>query len=295
MIQQCSETFENCPSGSSLCLGSAMYAQFRSQFPMGSLLSELLQIHEGKYIVRASIQVGGSTLATGLSAAHTIEQAEDQARSRALVILGIEVSPPHSAQNHLGQNHLGQPYPTQVHFMHSETEELPQRASQARLSPPANQADFLPMGEAAFQRALEVDWNPADSPALGFPTPEQQLSWLNVDNNPDLSTQSSPSVPRPRAGSQPTAKRQRSLQSSPQEIPRSEAAPEQHLASPIDLSEVIAQTDVELKRLGWTHVQGRRYLEKTYSKRSRQHLTDAELIEFLDYLTAQPANGKPAL
>jgi hypothetical protein len=70
-------------------------------------------------------------------------------------------------------------------------------------------------------------------------------------------------------------------------------ATEQPMAAPIDLSEVIAQTDVELKRLGWTHVQGRRYLEKTYSKRSRQHLTDAELIEFLDYLTAQPANSKP--
>jgi hypothetical protein len=261
---------------------------------MGSLLSELLQIHEGKYIVRASIQVGGSTLATGLSAAHTIEQAEDQARSRALVILGIDVSPPHSAQNHLGQNHLGQPYPTQVHFMHSETEELPQRAPQARLSPPATQADFLPMGEAAFQRALEVDWNPADLPALGFPTPEQQLSWLNTE--PEPSIPSNASAPQARSGAQPTAnKRQRSLQSSPQEKPRTEAATEHHLAAPIDLSEVIAQTDVELKRLGWTHVQGRRYLEKTYSKRSRQHLTDAELIEFLDYLTAQPANSKPAL
>jgi hypothetical protein len=280
-----------------------MYAQFRSQFPMGSLLSELLQIHEGKYVVKAIIQVGGSTLATGLSAAHTIEQAEDQARSRALVILGIDVGQAHSGQNHLdqnhlGQNHLGQPYSTQVHFMHSEPEELPQRAPQARLSPPSTQSEFLPMGEAAFQRALEVDWNPSDSAALAFPTPEQQLSWLDAD--PDSSTQSNVSAPRSsivsRPASQPSDKRQRSLRSSPPETSRSEsrseAAHQQPLAAPIDLSEVIAQTDVELKRLGWTHVQGRRYLEKTYSKRSRQHLTDAELIEFLDYLTAQPANGK---
>jgi hypothetical protein len=272
-----------------------MYAQFRSQFPMGSLLSELLQIHEGKYVVKASIQVGGSTLATGLSAAHTIEQAEDQARSRALVILGIEVGQPHSGQHSLGQNHLGQPYSTQVHFMHSEAEELPQRAPQARLSPPSTQSEFLPMGEAAFQRALEVDWNPSDSPALPFPTPEQQLSWL--DANPEPSNPSNPSnvsAPRPNSVSQPTSKQPRSLRSSPQETPRSEATTEQPMAAPIDLSEVIAQTDVELKRLGWTHIQGRRYLEKTYSKRSRQHLTDTELIEFLDYLTAQPANSKPA-
>jgi hypothetical protein len=278
-----------------------MYAQFRSQFPMGSLLSELLQIHEGKYIVKAIIQVGGSTLATGLSAAHTIEQAEDQARSRALVILGIDVGQAHSGQNHLGQNHLGQPYSTQVHFMHSEPEELPQRAPQARLSPPSTQSEFLPMGEAAFQRALEVDWNPSDSAALAFPTPEQQLSWLDADS--EMSPPSSTSAPRAsnisqpvsQPTSQPVVKRQRSLQSSPQTQQKSEAASdetEHPMTAPIDLSEVIAQTDVELKRLGWTHVQGRRYLERTYSKRSRQHLTDAELIEFLDYLTAQPANSK---
>jgi hypothetical protein len=264
---------------------------------MGSLLSELLQIHEGKYIVRASIQVGGSTLATGLSAAHTIEQAEDQARSRALIVLGIEVSPVHSgqnplgqnplSQNHLGQNHLGQSYSAQMHFMQSETEELPHRTPQARLSPPA-QPDFLPMGEAAFQRALEVDWNPSDSPPLSFPTSEQQLSWLNADPDPSPSSNAYP-APRPSEGSQPVSKRQRSPRSpSSQETQRSEASVEP-MAQPIDLSDVIAQTDVELKRLGWTHVQGRRYLEKTYSKRSRQHLTDAELIEFLDYLTAQPA------
>ncbi|MEL7512217.1 MAG: hypothetical protein AAGM27_08730 [Cyanobacteria bacterium J06554_3] len=52
----------------------------------------------------------------------------------------------------------------------------------------------------------------------------------------------------------------------------------------IDLSDVIAQTDVELTRLGWTSVQGREYLEKTYGKRSRQQLTDEELMSFLLYL-----------
>lgn len=56
---------------------------------------------------------------------------------------------------------------------------------------------------------------------------------------------------------------------------------------PVDLSDVIAQTDVELRRLGWTSVQGREYLEKTYSKRSRTQLTDEELMSFLLYLEEQ--------
>lgn len=55
-------------------------------------------------------------------------------------------------------------------------------------------------------------------------------------------------------------------------------------ALPVDLSDVIAQTDVELRRLGWTSAQGREYLEKTYGKRSRTQLTDEELMSFLLYL-----------
>lgn len=58
-------------------------------------------------------------------------------------------------------------------------------------------------------------------------------------------------------------------------------------AAPVDLSDVIAQTDVELTRLGWTNEQGREYLEKTYGKRSRQQLTDDELMSFLLYLEEQ--------
>ena len=57
--------------------------------------------------------------------------------------------------------------------------------------------------------------------------------------------------------------------------------------NPVDLSDVIAQTDVELTRLGWTSVQGREYLERTYGQRSRQHLTDEELLGFLLYLEEQ--------
>ncbi|MBE9141095.1 hypothetical protein IQ254_28505 [Nodosilinea sp. LEGE 07088] len=61
--------------------------------------------------------------------------------------------------------------------------------------------------------------------------------------------------------------------------------------APIDLSDIIAQTDVELQRLGWDVNQGREFLEKTYGKRSRHDLTDDELLEFLLYLETQPAFG----
>lgn len=57
--------------------------------------------------------------------------------------------------------------------------------------------------------------------------------------------------------------------------------------SMLDFTEVIAQTNQEMKRLGWTKRQGRNHLLATYGKRLRQHLTDAELIEFFNYLKSQ--------
>jgi hypothetical protein len=60
------------------------------------------------------------------------------------------------------------------------------------------------------------------------------------------------------------------------------------LEEPIDFSEIIARSNLELKRLGWTSEQGRNYLLQTYGKRSRQLLSDEQLIEFLAYLEQQP-------
>ena len=47
-------------------------------------------------------------------------------------------------------------------------------------------------------------------------------------------------------------------------------------------------TDLEMMRVNWTKEIGRDYLLKTYGKRSRLHLTDAELVEFWDYLMDLP-------
>ena len=68
--------------------------------------------------------------------------------------------------------------------------------------------------------------------------------------------------------------------------------PEAHTVAevnaPIDLSDAIAQTSIQLKRLGWNNWQGRQYLEQTYGKRSRHELSDSEMLSFLTYLESQP-------
>ncbi|MCS7292838.1 MAG: hypothetical protein RMI89_07675 [Gloeomargarita sp. SKYBB_i_bin120] len=66
-----------------------MLETFRQKYPLGCLTSELLQIHQGQYLVRVTVQVGGVTLATGLGSGGSIEAAEDRARERALMALGL--------------------------------------------------------------------------------------------------------------------------------------------------------------------------------------------------------------
>ena len=55
-----------------------------------------------------------------------------------------------------------------------------------------------------------------------------------------------------------------------------------------DLSQLIAETHVEMQRLDWTPQQGREYLIETYGKRGRTLLTEEELLDFLQHLESIP-------
>ncbi len=52
--------------------------------------------------------------------------------------------------------------------------------------------------------------------------------------------------------------------------------------------ELIRLTNIELKRLNWSVEKAREYTLRTYGKRSRQVLSDEELIEFLESLKRLP-------
>ncbi len=52
----------------------------------------------------------------------------------------------------------------------------------------------------------------------------------------------------------------------------------------IEWSQIKNEIDCNMKRLGWSKKQGKQYLIKRYGKTSRIHLTDAELIEFNNFL-----------
>jgi len=52
----------------------------------------------------------------------------------------------------------------------------------------------------------------------------------------------------------------------------------------VEISGLIARTDMEMERVGWSREMGRDFIEQAYGKSSRHELSDEELMEFLTYL-----------
>ena len=55
----------------------------------------------------------------------------------------------------------------------------------------------------------------------------------------------------------------------------------------IQWEQIKEEIDSNMKRIQWSKKQGKQYLIKRYDKTSRLHLTDAELIEFSEFLKKQ--------
>ncbi|MEH2260206.1 hypothetical protein [Nostoc sp.] len=288
-----------------------MLAQFQSLYPKGSLISELVQIFQGKYIVRASVQIEGVTRATGMAAAETVEAAEDQARTRALIVLGITNAPPESValtSNPVSPAQLnpslntkgGLSEPTAYSSAKNEDFVSSQwsAVSDKEISiPPSKERNIKPevvtSSNEQYEYSNAAPLNDTYSQDLGqnFPmTANRELEFdppvenleINFDNQPE--NQTFPAI----SANNVTPFTPRSY--SPQEnvATPSVTGKRKKKAEPVDLSDVIAKTDVELQRLGWTPEQGREHLIETYGKRGRTLLTEEELHGFLKYLQSQP-------
>jgi hypothetical protein len=247
----------------------ALYAQFQNRYPTGALLSELLQIHDGKFIVRVLAQAGGATLATGLAAAYTPEMAEDNARVRALEVLGISLRPQE---------------------VHAELVAPPLQTQNAARS--LREQDVNTLQGSLLGEIEEIDHTVSHPPALAA---GQSLTVDFAPDHPELNENRGSEPALDRDTSKRTGKASQRLARKSDLTASSPAANETFMpARPIDLSDIIAQTSVEMKRLGWREAQGRTHLQRTYNKRSRQQLTDSELLDFLRYLEAQPS-ASPSL
>jgi len=274
-----------------------MFTQFRIRYPKGSLVTELVTIDRGKYIVRCWVQNEGTTLATGLAAADTVELAEDQARTRALEALALDSSTVTKQQETPAVTNgevLVSPQPTPITaraFPEATSVTTPTRSESLVQPQPMRVPETTIASDARSLSSLEPKREEVAERVTATPLLADEMTFTYDEYDlPEVETTQEAETPLWAAEKTSTTPlndvpvpsyAEKELETDTNETPST--------ASPVDFSDIIARTNVELKRLGWTNQQGRDYLVQTYGKRSRQLLTDGELLDFLHHLESEPS------
>lgn len=324
-----------------------LLAQFQARYPSGSVTSELLTIHENRFVVRAIVHLGNTTLATAMASASEIEQAEDRAKVRVLTALGISAFPANSSTSTLPYSSTAaatvaapleasaqtgevplRPAPFVTPTQEFEAEPKPIAPPISTTSPTASPTEAVPIASkmtfgtgrssastepvsSSFQSSPSFDTFdatlPADLADAEAPSslPLEEFATTSSALEQDYSfepepIQSAPEATKPPKPASTASTRGKSAKrkSEPAEEPIAAASNtttdqfQTNVDQIVDRSDVNAKIGVEMKRLGWTVEQGRSHLKRTYGKRSRQELEDIELLDFLDYLEAQPMPAK---
>ncbi|MEG4427558.1 MULTISPECIES: hypothetical protein [unclassified Microcoleus] len=282
-----------------------MFAEFRALYPAGQLICELLTVHHGKFVVRCLVQVDGKTLATAMSAAESVEDAEDRARLRAIAVLGsaapdraiASVEPPPVAPVAPVASVAAVPPPPPP--------AVPPVAAVPPPPPPAVPvpvgptsvplpvlempvADKLPETDQSNFVKTEAKLNEepiAPVPAPLPPTVDRAEATGFVPKQLDSDAWLSSSYGEPLHELEvPTSSQSELLQGA------AEVRELQPIAVGIpsdaieDNSDTIAQIDAILKRLRWKKPQETQCLEHNYGKSSQRELSSEELVDFLEYL-----------
>ncbi len=270
-----------------------MLTKFRERYPQGSLVSELVKIDRGVYIVKASVEIDSIVLATGLAAADKIEVAEDKARERAIATLALDL---HQTPVSNLKTEKSAANSTLLDSKLSNSEQMP--------SVPVNTTNNISNNNDRLEtlskppQAIEPKTATAKiEPAIVSepPTPEPFLE----PNNPEINLNPEPVINSGNLFEGTAAKDQYSNllaenNNITSQLPISNVNlnPESEATETIDFNEIKQKTDIEIKRLGWTKDDGREFLKTRYGKRSRLHLTDEQLLEFLRYLEKEPTPVK---
>lgn len=287
-----------------------MLAQLRLQYPQSCLISELLEIKHGKYIVRSLVQIEGVTIATGLGSGETVEIAEDRARERVLAVLGLGVQSPTLGlaanapvpPTPLATNPVVAP-PVMAAAVVTETAvttPLMAPVAPAVVQPPAPEVKTPEVKTPEIATPISVVPSPAKiipevvqealplteiTPPAPSPVPEkieskpEKVVPLHVvpDSQPQETT------PQPMIAIVPDPE---PLDFGAEKEEKKAKAKTSPVAIP-DIKDVMARTEIEIRRLGWTTQQGRNFLLQRYGKRARTLLSDEELLDFLSYLEDQ--------
>jgi len=312
-----SESLSLAPSAS-----PAPLVTLRQHYPDAALTAELLMVQGNQFVVRAELRRADQLLATGMAADTNLEQAEDRARLRALDALGLRPAPqPLAVDVHLvTPEPVLSPLPeeppelaAEIHYDPSVEEPEPEPEVEAQPRPRRRRAAEPPV-EVVSEPEPELE-PPLPLMAMVAPEPVAPPAQAHDDWSEELADIE---VELKRLGWTPEQQQEhlqrtygrRSLalitdyadlvdflgylRGLPMAIAEPPAAPVAPTLAPVTsaaapvagLREGMMEQSLALvKRLAWTNRQAVDHLQRTYSKATRQDLTDAELQDFIAHLT----------
>ncbi|WP_421655601.1 hypothetical protein [Leptothermofonsia sp. ETS-13] len=266
----------------------SLLTQLQTRYPTSSLISELVQVHGDRFVVRALVQLGGVALVTSMAAAATIEQAEDQAKLRVLAMLGIGVgdhspllpfSPPSPASDADFSSNLPK------HQEFPPTTSVPTSFEEAAADVAFRSAPIPP---------LPLESRPVSKPIIQSRSHSSHRSRVKsppgLEELPQLNGATA-SEPIHEGGLELVEEpfTNQNFQNTDTDFTPEPA--DETSSEPVDLSELIALTDVEMERIGWSKKRGQSHLKRTYGKQTRAELNEDQLMEFLHYLRALPSGS----
>ena len=287
------------------------------------LISEFVIVDHGKYIVKVSALSNDVILGTALAGADTVEKAEDEARKRAIEVIdwtsnytsqAIDQNIPSSSSPQKEQKLVPplniQPISSKKPVTGTNSPSFTIESSETRSSvnPPVtsqNNSQKTPKSSILIQPEASVNKGEKTIPrstskVTSSSISESDTTSKEIDNDGDnlpLETktktsesnrnQSELNFTLPSEEVNPVDTTTHSVHTVEDNSPTSPAT---EMTGTMDFSQIINQTTIELKRLGWTQEDGKKYLLATYGKKSRHLLSDEELIEFLNYLQQQPSS-----
>ncbi|MEB3342779.1 hypothetical protein [Okeania sp.] len=300
-----------------------MLERFRAFYPTGCLISELITIHNGKYVVRVLVQVNGETLATGLGSADTVELAEDKARERSLATLKFDtsfsgpqtsiVSPPSSTTSIPDTNSVNTPLPTKTEKLAkaktglnidlkevSDTSTVSSALEKKEISTGLKKDEFITVDsninseistglkkdEFITTKSSSIDDDHvSDSVQQGLS--EFDDSWLDASYSQEKEKidEVGKNIIDYTSHLANEITKSEPINS---EINLTESISSNNKVSASDLSQDVSDDnvniDILMDSLGWTKENERDFLEQNYGQKTRQFLTSEELSDFCEYL-----------
>jgi hypothetical protein len=262
-------------------------------------------VDHGKYMVKVSIQSNNLILGTGLAAAETVEKAEDQARQRAIASLDlakkitISVPSKHPPVKEQNLASVSPSTPTNISspLTHPSTVS---KTEVIRKSSPVLETEITifkhPPVVPEHQSQATSEVYISEQSTIINPPEKTNLDASAIDKQTIIPIPDEDNLPSHSEIEPITSPPELELSSITEDTPllnnlTSEQPEKTANSATMDFSQIINQTTIELKRLGWTQEDGKKYLLATYGKKSRHLLSDEELIEFLNYLQTLEAKS----